>query len=52
MCGARAGSKGRMTRPAPKWHGKPRETYTEYHPTIENSSYGENGEEQGASHQG
>ena len=38
MCGARAGSKGRMTRPAPKWHGKPRETYTEYHPTIENSS--------------
>lgn len=38
MCGARAGSKGRMTRPEPKWHGKPRETYTEYHPTIENSS--------------
>ena len=38
MCGARAGSKGRMTSPAPKWHGKPRETYTEYHPTIENSS--------------
>ena len=38
MCGARAGSKGRMTRPAPKWRGKPRETYTEYHPTIENSS--------------
>ena len=37
MCGARAGSKGRMTRPAPKWCGKPRETYTEYHPTIENS---------------
>ena len=24
--------------PQPKWHGKPRETYTEYHPTIENSS--------------
>ncbi len=21
-----------------KWRGKPRETYTEYHPTIENSS--------------
>ena len=38
MCGARAGSKGRMTRTEPKWHGKPRETYTEYHPTIENSS--------------
>ena len=38
MCGARAGSKGRMTRPEPKWRGKPRETYTEYHPTIENSS--------------
>ena len=32
------GSKGRMTRTEPKWHGKPRETYTEYHPTIENSS--------------
>ena len=29
MCGARAGSKGRMTRTEPKWHGKPRETYTE-----------------------
>ena len=38
MCGARAGGKGRMTRPEPKWRGKPRETYTEYHPTIENSS--------------
>lgn len=38
MCGARAGSKGRMSKPEPKWHGKPRETYTEYHPTIENSS--------------
>lgn len=38
MCGARAGSKGRMTRPEPKWRGKPREIYTEYHPTIENSS--------------
>ena len=24
MCGARAGSKGRMTRTEPKWHGKPR----------------------------
>ena len=38
MCGARAGTKGRMTRPEPKWHGKPRETYTDYHPTIANSS--------------
>ena len=38
MCGARAGTKGRMSKPEPKWHGKPRETYTEYHPTIENSS--------------
>ena len=38
MCGARAGSKGRMSKPEPKWHGRPRETYTEYHPTIENSS--------------
>lgn len=38
MCGARAGTKGRMSKPAPKWHGKPRETYTDYHPTIANSS--------------
>ena len=38
MCGAKAGSPGRMSVQKPKWHGKPRETYTEYHPTIENSS--------------
>ena len=38
MCGAKAGSPGRMSQPKPKWHGKPRETYTDYHPTIENSS--------------
>lgn len=38
MCGARAGTKGRMSKAEPKWHGKPRETYTDYHPTIANSS--------------
>ena len=38
MCGARAGTKGRMSKAEPKWRGKPHETYTDYHPTIANSS--------------
>ncbi|MFR5640555.1 MAG: hypothetical protein ACLUDF_05785 [Butyricicoccus sp.] len=32
------GQQGPHDETEPKWHGKPRETYTEYHPTIENSS--------------
>ncbi|MFQ9974892.1 MAG: hypothetical protein ACLRVN_00670 [Butyricicoccus sp.] len=51
MCGARAGSKGRMTRPEPKWHGKPRETYRISSDDRE-QQLGENRKEQGASHQG